>query len=160
MAFFHDGKLTPATITITDTLFRNAMIEFRNTTGFANGSTVSIRVTICDRSSNCASLDYSFLVVGTLTTAATIIPDGYWIDDPNRALEIRDIPVGWTVRIFDTAGSQVRKFTNDGVGDVDWAWDFTNEHGLRVVKSLYLIRVLDNTGTVRRSGRFVVQSDL
>jgi hypothetical protein len=73
-------------------------------------------------------------------------------------MEIQNLPVGWTVRIFSTAGSEVRAFTNTQQNDLTWTWDFENESGRRVVRSLYLVRVIDVDGVVRRSGRFVVQS--
>lgn len=63
------------------------------------------------------------------------------------------------MKIFDTAGYEVRNFKNSQSDGIDWVWNFENDHGRRVAKSLYLIRVIDEAGSVRSSGRFVVQTD-
>jgi parallel beta-helix repeat protein len=93
----------------------------------------------------------------TTESRSMIVPDGYWINDPSRPLEIRELPMGWTVRIFDVAGTQVREFNNGDSDGIDWSWDFTNDHGARVARGMYLIRVIDVGGRVKHSGRFVVQ---
>ena len=90
--------------------------------------------------------------------SVAIVPDGYWADDPARPLEVRNIPPGWQVRIFDTSGLQVRAYTNTGDTAVNWEWDFENGHGHPVAKSMYLVRVLDGGGAVKKTGKFVVQT--
>jgi hypothetical protein len=71
---------------------------------------------------------------------------------------VRNLPVSWTVRIFDTAGRSVRDYTNNTNG-ADWTWDFNNDHGQRVARALYLVRVTDPAGKVQQSGNFLVQMD-
>jgi hypothetical protein len=88
----------------------------------------------------------------------TIVPDGYWAHEPNRPLEVRNLPIGWTVRIFDTAGTRVRKFKNKFEEGITWKWDFHNDHGLVIARALYLVRVVDEQGSVKKSGKFLVQS--
>lgn len=165
IVFRYNGVVVPVSVTVTDTLFRSAVVEFDNGAGFALGSVVDVVVSACDQSANCATLGYAFTVVGAgddpglQASVAQIVPDGYWVDDPSRPLEVQDLPTGWTVRIFNTAGAEVKTFRNTGQTGVDWTWDFANDYGRRVARSLYLIRVIDNTGVLRQSGRFVVQSD-
>ena len=67
--------------------------------------------------------------------------------------------MSWTVRIFDTAGRQVKEYTNNDEDGLDWIWDFYNDHGQRVARALYLVRVSEPDGNVRQTGRFLVQSD-
>ena len=86
-----------------------------------------------------------------------IVPDGFWASDPSRPLEIRNLPRNWCVRIFDTAGGAVRRHENAFDG-ATWTWNFHNDNGQRVAPALYLVRVTDAGGTVKRSGRFLVQS--
>jgi hypothetical protein len=86
-----------------------------------------------------------------------IVPDGYWANDPARELEVRDLPGNWCVRIFDTSGSAVRFYRNPVEGTT-WLWNFRNDNGELVAPALYLVRVTDPSGTVQRSGRFLVQS--
>ncbi|NIM19915.1 MAG: hypothetical protein GTO51_06675 [Candidatus Latescibacteria bacterium] len=88
-----------------------------------------------------------------------IIPDGYWANDATRPLEVRNLPLNWTVRIFNTAGFQVRGFTNGTQDGLDWTWDFTNDAGRKVARALYLVRVTDPSGNVKQSGRFLVRID-
>jgi hypothetical protein len=127
-----------------------------------------VRVTACDLASptpNCGELaGYSFTVAGGApevpsATEGIVVPDGYWHGDPTRPLEVQNLPLSWTVRIFDTAGMQVPSYRNDASAGQDWAWDFTNDHGRRVVKALYLVRVTDSSGSVRQTGRFLVQTN-
>jgi parallel beta-helix repeat protein len=92
-------------------------------------------------------------------STGAIVPDGYWAVHPSRPLEVRNLPLSWTVRIFDTAGRRVKEFTNNEGEGLDWTWDFTNDHGQRVTRAMYLVRVSGPDGDVRRTGRFLVQSD-
>lgn len=157
---YYNGTPMPVTITIADTLFQRATVVWENTGGLTPGSTAEVRIVACDRSGNCATQDYSFEVLGTSSapiTTAAIVPDGYWVDDPNRPLEVRNLPLNWTVRIFNPAGVLVRAFENRAGSSTDWAWDFRNDAGMRVAKSLYLVRVVDENGAVQQAGRFVVQ---
>jgi len=87
-----------------------------------------------------------------------IVPDGFWANDPSRPLEVHNLSKFWTVRIFDTAGRLIKSetITKD---NKDWEWNFMNDKGRRVARALYLIRVTDEAGNVRRSGRFLVQID-
>jgi hypothetical protein len=94
---------------------------------------------------------------GGTTPEVTIRPDGYWADDPARPLEVEPLPLGWTVRIYDVAGRRVRSFTNRESDGMRWTWDFRNDSGEPVPRALYLIRVFDEAGRVRGSGRFLVQ---
>ncbi len=142
-------------------------LVYENEKLFPAGEAVDVRVVACDLASppNCSELsDYTFTVksnVADLTEAdmGAIIPNGYWANDPARPLEIRDMPASWSVRIFDTAGRQVRGYTNNDSDGMDWLWDFTNDGGQRVARAMYLVRVTDNDGKVRQSGRFLVQMD-
>jgi hypothetical protein len=138
-------------------------VQFDNESRFEPGSTVDIRITVTDLALNAATVEFSFDVrkadVVPEDLLALIVPDGYWAHDPNKPLEVRDLPSGWTVRIFDTGGYEVRTFRNGQPEGIDWTWNFENDHGRRVAKSLYLIRVVDDAGSVRRSGRFVVRAD-
>jgi hypothetical protein len=87
------------------------------------------------------------------------VPDGYWAVHPSRPLQVVNLPTSWTVRIFDTAGRKVKAYTNTEGDGMDWTWDFSNDHGQRVARALYLVRISGPDGTVRRTGRFLVQSD-
>jgi len=122
---------------------------------------LAVRVSACDLAGNCAiDKAVAFTVQGAATVAmgqGVIVPDGYWAGAPDRPLEIRNLPARWSVYIFDTAGSLVRRFRNSTASSRDWVWDFSNDAGRRVVRALYMIRVVDAGGGVRRSGRFVVQ---
>jgi len=133
--------------------------------GFARGSHVTVRVDACDRSPsiNCAapyvfSFDTEQDFYAGMADGA-IVPDGYWSGDPDRPLEIRNLPLSWTVRIFDAAGSQVKRYSNNVSEGFVWLWDFTNDHNQRVARALYLVRVFDANGNVQQSGRFLVQTD-
>lgn len=140
---------------------------YENENAFQPGEVVDVRVVACDLASppNCAELsDYSFTIQSSFASLSeadmgAIIPNGYWANEPDRPLEIRDMPASWSVRIFDTAGRQVRRYTNDDSEGMDWLWDFTNDGGQRVARAMYLVRVTDNDGKVRQSGRFLVQMD-
>jgi len=142
-------------------------IIYANDDGFPEGERVNVRVTACDLASppNCAELSgYAFTVEENFaglspSDMGEIVPNGFWAGDPTRPLEIRDMPALWTVRIFDTAGRLVRSHTNSQVDGQDWLWDFTNDHGQRVARAMYLVRVTDVDGNVRQSGRFLVQLD-
>jgi hypothetical protein len=143
---------------------QDAVVTFSNTLGLAPGSTVQVSVSACDLSSsaNCASLDYTFTIAtagAALADGAVIFPDGYFADDPNRPLEVRNIPLGWTVRVFSVAGEEVLSFKNPFGDGHTWSWDFTNDSGHQVARGLYLIRVFNEGGDLERSGRFVVQRD-
>ncbi|MGD8413369.1 MAG: Ig-like domain-containing protein, partial [Candidatus Latescibacterota bacterium] len=142
-------------------------LVYANKGGFSAGEEVSVRVVACDLASpaNCAELsDYVFTVKSDFAAVpeddmGEIVPNGFWANDPARPLEVRDMPAAWTVRIFDTAGRQVRTYTNHDADGLDWLWDFNNDHGQRVARSMYLVRVTDADGNVRQSGRFLVQLD-
>jgi len=154
-----DGVVRPYTWDI-----QTGTIQYENGGGFTSGTTVSVRVTACDLSAsrNCATLQYTFDVADPPLggeVAGAIVPDGYWANEPARPLEIVNMPQGWTVRIFDTAGSEVRSFRNDQSDGYTWSWDFRNDRGSRVAQTLYLVRVIDESGAVRNSGRFLVQSN-
>jgi hypothetical protein len=138
---------------------------YENTIGFAAGATVDVRVVAYDQADNRAEHSFSFKVKSDFATVSPIdmgeiVPDGFWANAPTRALEVRNLPMSWTVRIFDTVGRSVRDYTNNAGDGADWAWDFNNDHGQRVARALYLVRVTDPDGKVRQSGRFLVQSDL
>jgi hypothetical protein len=145
----------------------NLTLVYANEDGFSAGEEVSVRVVACDLASpaNCSELsDYVFTVKSDFAGVpedgmGAIVPNGFWANDPTRPLEIRDMPANWTVRIFDTAGRQVRSYTNHDADGLDWLWDFNNDHGQRVARSMYLVRVTDTDGNVRQSGRFLVQLD-
>lgn len=133
--------------------------------GFARGSTVRVRVEACDRAapSNCSQpYQFAFAVEKDFYAGlpdGAIVPNGFWAGDPERPLEVRNLPMQWSVRIFDAAGGQVKRFRNTVSDGFVWLWDFTNDHNQRVARALYLVRVIDAQGTVRQSGRFLVQSD-
>jgi hypothetical protein len=137
----------------------DVVIEYVNSEGFAPGSTVDIKVEVDDLAANRATLDFSFETSAATETGpvVAIVPDGYWAGDPSRPLEIRNLPPGWRVKIFSTARAEVRDFKNDGSTAVDWTWDFANDDGRKVVKSMYLIRVVDDRGSVKQKGKFLVQ---
>jgi hypothetical protein len=145
----------------------NLTLVYENDDGFTEGDLITVRIVACDLASppNCAELsDYSFSIKQSFTglpssDLGVIVPNGFWANDPTRPLEVRDMPVSWTVRIFDTAGRPVRSYTNNQVDGQDWMWDFTNDHGQRVARAMYLVRVTDVDGSVRQSGRFLVQAD-
>jgi len=88
-----------------------------------------------------------------------VVPDGFWANDPRRPLQVTNLPLSWTVRIFDTAGRRVRVYTNEALDGQDWTWDFTNDHGQRVARAMYMVRVTGPDGNVHQSARFLVQSD-
>jgi hypothetical protein len=141
----------------------NVRLTHRPARSFAAGSVVSVRVEGCDRASpaNCAQpFEYSFTTGGVLAgaTQGDIVPNGYWAGDPAKPLEVRNLPRAWEVHIFDAAGFVVRRYDNDGTDGLDWSWDFTNDGGQRVAPALYLVRVTDSSGTLQRTGRFLVQS--
>ncbi len=121
---------------------------------------------MCDLASppNCLVVDgYTFTVVLQSVSAAPgqgeITPDGFWANEPEKPLEIRNLPLNWTVRIFDITGNRVREFANRSHGGFTWAWDFTNDGGQMVARGLYLIRITNEDGEVKRNGRFLVQKD-
>jgi hypothetical protein len=129
------------------------------------GATVNVRVEACDLAdpANCATLDdYSFAVGGASYASlpdGAIVPDGFWASEPERPLEVRNLPRDWTVRIFDTSGTPVRRYRNDTGEGTNWEWDFNNDHGRRVARAIYLVRVTDGSGAIQQSGRFLVQID-
>jgi len=143
----------------------NLTLVYENAGGFSPGAIVIVRVTACDLASpaNCGELtDYSFTVASFTQSTddrGSVVPNGYWANDPSRPLEVRDLPLSWSVRIFDTAGRPVRSYTNQQVDGLVWTWDFNNDHGQRVARALYLVRVTGSDGSVRQSGRFLVQTD-
>lgn len=160
VSFFVDGALIPG-VSIREEPDGDVFIQYTRPNGFAPLSTVEIEVQAYDMAANFAQTAFSFQTAETAGepgAVVTIAPDGYWAGDPDRPLEIRGIPPGWQVRIFDTSGVQIRAFTNTADTTIDWTWDFANGHGNRVAKSLYLIRVLDKGGSVKQSGKFVVQT--
>jgi len=137
-------------------------VRYRPSKTFAAESTVRVHVAACDRAqpAHCTTLDYSFDIRSAnaaLAGAGAIVPDGYWAGDPERPLEIRELPARWTVRIFDTSGTTVRRHENLADG-ATWTWNFLNEEGRQVAPALYFVRVTDANGAVQRSGRFLVQS--
>ena len=160
--FLVNGTPVPFTV---DGGNSSATITYPNSQGFAGGSTVDVSINVCDLSLalNCSSLDFSFDVASGLGPAAAdagaIVPNGYWVGDPTRPLEIQNLPNGWGVRIFDTSGLEVRYYQNSTGTEIDWTWDFENSGGRRVARSLYLVRVVDDGGKVKNSGRFLVQLD-
>jgi hypothetical protein len=161
-----DFRVNGETVSDTSLTFHDngdVTVQYDNESRFAPGSAVTVSVALSDLASNAAEIEFSFTVreeaVLPDNMLARIVPDGYWAHDPSKPLEIKDLPPGWTVRIFDTGGYEVRAYRNGQAQGIDWTWDFENDHGRRVVKSLYLIRVTDETGAVRRSGRFVVRSE-
>jgi len=146
----------------------SAVLRCSDHEDFAQGDTVHVVVIANDLSSprNESIREFWFLVVSqdivvlTPGAPAEIVPDGFWANDPDRPLEIRNLPPRWTVRIFNTAGVQVKRYENQSGSGVDWIWEnFTNDGGGRVARALYLIRVTDESGDVQRSGRFLVQRD-
>jgi len=142
-------------------------LSYENPDGFAPGSRVTVRVTACDLASpvNCGELSgYSFTVsteadVPLAESAGQVVPNGFWQNDPSRPMEVKNLPLSWTVRIFDAAGRLVREYKNDAADGQDWAWDFGNDYGQRVARGLYLVRVTGPDGEVHQSGRFLVQTD-
>lgn len=140
-------------------------ISHRPSGPFAAGAEVAVRVEACDRAStpNCAiPLDYSFTVGGFNTAASSsgdIVPNGFWANEPARPLEVHNLPRAWEVHIFDAAGASIRRFDNGVSEGYNWTWDFTNDGGQRVAPALYLVRVTDSSGSVQRTGRFLVQSE-
>jgi len=137
-------------------------IRYRPATAFPAESTVDVHVEACDRAQppHCSTLDYQFSVRAANAALAgngAIVPDGYWANDAARPLEVRDLPAHWGVHIFDTAGASVRHHVNQNAG-ATWMWDFRNDAGARVAPALYLVRVTDGSGAVKRSGRFLVQA--
>jgi hypothetical protein len=137
---------------------------YENTDGFAEGATVNVRLVVFDQADNRKEKSFSFTVKSDLASIppsdmGQIVPNGYWASDPSRPLEVRNLPMSWTVRIFDTVGRSVRNYSNNTTDGADWMWDFNNDHGQRVARALYLVRVTDPDGKVRQSGRFLVQSD-
>ena len=144
----------------------NLTLVYENTGGFAPNATVTVRVVASDLASpaNRDEVTFTFTVKSDVANVSPngmgeIVPNGFWANDPTRPLEVRNLPVSWTVRIFDTAGGSVRDHTNTATDGADWMWDFTNDHGQRVARALYLVRVTDPNGKVHQSGRFLVQSD-
>jgi hypothetical protein len=161
-----DFSVNGETVTDTSLTFHDngdVTVQFDNEMRFVPGSTVDVRVTLNDLASNSTTVEFSFEVRESDrlpdNMLARIVPDGYWAHDASKPLEVRDLPSGWTVRIFDAAGSEVRSFKNAESDGIDWTWNFLNNHGRRVAKSLYLVRIIDEAGSVKRSGRFVVRSD-
>ncbi|MDH3198506.1 MAG: Ig-like domain-containing protein, partial [Candidatus Krumholzibacteria bacterium] len=141
------------------------VIRYTPAGGFAHGTSVGIRVEACDLAgpANCAApLIYTFSLEANLYVGlpeGAIVPDGFWAGDPRRPLEVRNLPGRWTVRIFDTGGATVRRYTNESSDGTDWTWDFANGAGRPVARALYLVRVTDERGALRQSGRFLVQFD-
>jgi len=160
--FIDDVRVPFAEMTI-DGDPHEVYVEYTRPGGFLAGSTVEVRLNACDNAdpNNCAELtDYSFVVSDALvaSTEGSIVPDGYWQGQPEKPLEIWNLPSGWSVRIFDTAGKLVRKVDNDNENST-WQWDFTNDYGRQVARGLYVVRVTDAGGQVKQSGRFLVQID-
>lgn len=140
----------------------SARVTGRPATALEPGRNVDVRVDACDRAGtpNCAAkFTFSFTVGNAQTAAApgAIVPDGFWADDPARRMEVRNLQPAWRVRIFDAAGTPVRRFENAQPG-YTWTWDFTNDGGQRVAPALYLVRVTDGSGSIQSAGRFLVQS--
>jgi hypothetical protein len=132
---------------------------------FSPGETVEVRLEVCDQASppNCLVLDnYSFTAAlhpaaRSASQGAIIPPDGFWANAPEKPLEVSNLPLNWTVRIFDVAGNRIREFTNRSQTGLTWNWDFANDGGQIVTRGLYLIRVTAENGEVKRTGRFLVQ---
>jgi hypothetical protein len=144
----------------------NLTLVYENTDGFAPNATVTVRVVASDLASpaNQGERSFTFTVKSDFANVSpsdmgAIVPNGFWANDPTRPLEVRNLPVSWTVRIFDTAGRRIRDYTNNAADGADWAWDFNNDHGQRVARALYLVRVTDPNGKVQQSGNFLVQTD-
>jgi Bacterial Ig-like domain len=140
----------------------SAEIRYRPDAAFGSGTEVRVDVEACDRAAvqNCATTLVFTFTVGTDLASVTgaIVPDGFWAHDPNRPLEVRNLPRTWMVRIFDATGVAVRRFQSNADG-YTWSWDFTNDTGQRVAPALYLVRVTDGSGAVHSAGRFLVQSE-
>ena len=144
----------------------NMTVEFDNPDGFAPGARVDVRVGACDLTTpaNCTELQYGFTVetsagAGADPSQAIVVPDGYWVDDPTRPLEVQNLPAEWSVRIFEPSGQPVRTYTNTSGSAVDWTWDFKNDKGRAVAPALYLVRITGGDGAVQRTARFLVQAD-
>jgi hypothetical protein len=137
-------------------------VSYRPSTPMASGATVRITVEACDAANprNCADFSFSFSLAAAQVASSPgeIVPDGFWEGDRRRPMEVRDLPPSWGVRIFDAAGTPVRRFENRDGGVQTWTWDFRNDSGQRVAPALYLVRVTDEAGSVKETGRFVVQS--
>jgi len=140
----------------------NTRVSYQPATAFPAGELVRVRVEACDEAAtaNCAGpVEFTFTVAEGMseTQTASIVPDGFWANDPNRPMEVRNIPRDWRVRIFDPTGTRVRQYESAYDGTT-FSWDFTNDSGQRVAPAVYLVRVTDSAGDVQRSGRFLVQS--
>ncbi len=142
----------------------SARVTYRPAVPFAPRRVIRVRVEACDRAAtpNCAlPLAYEFTIgdVAIASAPGSIVPDGFWVDDPARPLEVRNLPQSWRVRVFDAAGTTVRRFDNTREPGYTWTWDFRNDSGQRVAPALYLVRVIDGAGSVQSTGRFLVQPE-
>jgi hypothetical protein len=163
LQFYINGETVSFTI---DGDNQSATIQSANHSAFAPGSVVQVRLEVHDLASTPNLLvveGYSFTVLSETVISdpdlGDIAPDGFWANAPHKPLEIRNLPLNWTVRIFDISGNRIREFANRSQDGLTWTWDFANDSGHAVARGLYLIRVTDGHGEVKRSSRFLVQRD-
>lgn len=143
----------------------SATLVYDNAGGLTPNSTVIVRIAACDLAGNCMQYQFAF-DTGSVTPPppgqttpglGAITPNGYWKGDPTRPMEIRNLPANWRIVIYNTMGTEVCTHVNTAGDGTDWFWNFLNDSGEKVAGGLYLVRVVAPDGSVRQSGRFVVQ---